>query len=345
MAKGGGFGGGFKGGGFGGGFKGGGFKSGGSKGGGFGGSGFSGFSPKGGARPPKTPSQSFHSSGTNFLGGILLGSILGSNRNNMRRTGDHPVFNDDYLEGAPMKPTPMPREPSGGKIKYCEYCNSEFTDQNLTKCPNCGANLTSARPNAPKYSSAPGPSYSGSQYVPQKKKSGAAWVIAVIVIIVVGIIIAFALSGSGELQRWQGAVGEEAQSDYLKFTVVNYDMLSEIPEFGLTGDSGETYVVVEVRIINTQMADLPIFINDFSIVFNGQNYQALQVEHEDYYKFNLGTGLNKMFYIPASQSITKKFVYRLHGYTPADILFEYNEYEDTGELLGVYDIILEPLRR
>lgn len=386
MAKGGGFGGGFKGGG--GGFKGGGFggfKSGGSKGGGFGsgfgsgksnfgsgsnrpksGGNFSGYRPGSGPRPPQNHNHSMHSSGSGFFRGVILGSLLNNIGNNTRTntvysSGNHPVFRDDYLDGAPIKPTPSP-DSNKKEVKYCEYCQAEFTDQALTKCPNCGANLvTKTKAEARKPSSA----YYGAAPDWQPKKSNAGKVaagiaIAVGIIILALIIIPPILSGNkpneveiidGSVVTWvqpdapavttTSRIGSEITTDYIRFQVIEYQTADKLYE-SHTAESGFQYVLVKVRITNRYAEETPIYIRDFSLVHAGPNYQALHVRGEGYYDFEYGGGLDKYFVLSAYGSETGYFVYKLEG-ALADFRFEYIEYEFDAEnnenvLIGIYDV-------
>lgn len=357
MPKGGGFGGG-------GGFKGGGFSSGGGfKGGGFSGGGrpngtnFSSYRPNSGARPPSSLNSNMHSSGSSFLWGALVGSILNQNTSQNITRNSHPVYDDSYMKDAPLKPTPKPEY---REFKYCEYCKSEFSDLTLNKCPNCGAKLVHKKvmvnqpitPNASGYQT---------QYntTPQPiKKKNKAWIIPVIIIVIAAIVIFSSMGGSGkvisdEVITWSQpaspaltryyTTADLITAEYLEFQVTGVQLTDGINELDLSTESGVKYVVVQTKIINTNAYDIPIYIRDFSIKYNGENYQPLQIDYSWYFNFDNGSGLSKYFVLGTFEVMEGIFVYKIDNYVEGDIKFEYIEYEydqstDTNYLLGIYQI-------
>ena len=356
MPKGGGFsgGGGFKGGGFssGGGFKGGGFSGGGRPNG----TNFSSYRPNSGARPPSSQNSNMHSSGSSFLWGALVGSIL--NQNTSQNTNNsHPVYDDSYMKDAPLKPTP---EPEYREFKYCEYCKSEFSDLTVNKCPNCGAKLVHKKvmvnqpitPNASGYQT---------QYnaTPQPvKKKNKAWIIPVIILVIAAIVIFSSTGGSGKvisdavvtwsqpaspaLTRYY-TTADLITAEYLQFQVTGVQLADGINELDLSTESGVKYVIVQTKIINTNSYDIPIYIRDFSIKYNGKNYQPLQIDYSWYFNFDNGSGLSKYFVLGTYEVMEGTFVYKIENYVEGDIKFEYIEYEydqstDTNYLIGIYQI-------
>jgi len=355
MSKGGGFGGG--------GFKGGGFSSGGFKSSGGGrpnGTNFSSFRPNSGARPPSSNNTSMHNSGSSFLWGAVVGSILNQRTGqNTTQNNTHPVYNDTYMRGAPIKPAP---EPKYREFKYCEYCKSEFTDLNLNKCPNCGAKLEHKKvlEGQPTTNAAATGAYQ-SQYntVPQATKpKSKAWIVPIIILVVAVMIIATALSGSGkvisdEIVTWVQpnspaltryyTTADLITSDYLQFQVTGVEVVDEISELDLAYESGVKYVVIQTKIININAFDIPIYIRDFSIKYNGENYQPLQVNYSWYYNFDSGSGLSKYFVLGTFEVMEGVLLYKIDNYVEGDIKFEYIEYEydeasDSNYLIGIYQV-------
>jgi DNA-directed RNA polymerase subunit RPC12/RpoP len=342
--------------------KGGGFSGGGGfKGGGFGGGGFKGSgSGKGFSGGQKVPNHVYRNTGSSFLRGVIIGSLLNSGRRTTVVKNMHPVYSDEYMERKTESAQPQTKQ-----VKVCQYCMSEFTDESLTRCPNCGATLTTKEKTTTS-------SFSRTMreediyYKPtpkaqtNTKKDGKTMLFVVIAVVLAIIALTVFSSHNKVLQdkniyTWvpvytqdmvqTNHIGEKVTSKYLSFIVEDYEVRNEVEELGIAYD-GDTYILVKVTIKNSYPDLMPIFIRDFSIVVNGVNYQALHVNHDDFYSFNYGSGLSKYFTIQSYGQVSKYFIYRLqdYNYSNSDFKFEYLEYEyvkeaDQNVLIGVYDVI------
>lgn len=330
-------------------FGGGGFKGGGSFNFGGGhkpnGTNFSSYRPNSGSRPPVNNGGS-----NNFLLGAIIGSIFGNNGNNNNASKNtvNSVYTDDFVANAPIKPTPKPEYKD---FLFCEYCESEFTDLALTRCPNCGAKLTAKREQINKEETQSVLKENNVATAKAKKNKVFSTIVAIFLIftIVVGIVIFSSrldndiYDDNYQVSGEEFSIKETVHADYLNFSVESFFVTNSIIDANLSAVHGKKYMTVTVAITNFNNVDLPIYqASDFILVVDNTAYRPIKnVEgsKSKYYIFDLGSGSDSYFNIAPNQTVTKTFVYKISDEL-SDTYFVYSEYEDTGDLLGMYNVTI-----